>query len=97
MPLPFISLTQSVSTVAVWARDTGDTLQLGATGLSNDAETLQLLEDALRGALAALRIAATAGNAHGPSEANILAAPAAKLVAVLASWISARTLPLPSS
>lgn len=49
---------KSVSTVAVWAKDTGDRLQLGATGLSNDAETLELLEDALRGALAALRIVA---------------------------------------
>jgi hypothetical protein len=48
---------KSVSTVAVWARDSGDTLHLGATGLSNDTETLQLLEDAIRGALAALRIA----------------------------------------
>lgn len=45
--------------VTVGATDTGDTLQLGATGLSNDPETLELLEDALRGALAALRIAAT--------------------------------------
>lgn len=50
---------KSVSTVAMWARDTGDTLQLNATGLSNDPETLELLEDALRGALAALRIAAS--------------------------------------
>jgi hypothetical protein len=50
---------KSVSTVAVWAKDSGDKLQLGATGLSNDAETLELLEDALRGALAALRIAFT--------------------------------------
>ena len=48
---------KSVSTVAVWAKDAGDTLQVGATGLSNDAETLKLLEDATRGALAALRIA----------------------------------------
>lgn len=48
---------KSVSTVALWARDTGDSLQVGATGLSNDSETLLLLEDALRGALAALRIA----------------------------------------
>ena len=47
---------KSVSSVAVWAKDTGDALQLGATGLSNDAETLRLLEDTLRGALAALRI-----------------------------------------
>ena len=50
---------KSVSTIAVWARDTGDTLELGATGLSNDAETLVLLEDAVRGVLAALRIAAS--------------------------------------
>jgi hypothetical protein len=49
---------KSVSTVAMWATDTGDTLQLGGTGLSNDPETLRLLEDAVRGALAALRIAA---------------------------------------
>jgi hypothetical protein len=50
---------KSVSTVAMWATDTGDSLRLSATGLSNDAETLELLEDALRGALAALRIAAS--------------------------------------
>ena len=48
---------KSVSAVVFWARDTGDTLQLGATGLSDDAETLELLEDAFRGALAAMRIA----------------------------------------
>ena len=48
---------RSVSTVAMWAKDTGESLQLGATGLSSDAETLELLEDAIRGALAALRIA----------------------------------------
>ena len=49
---------KSVSTVAMWAKDSGDRLQLGATGLSHDAETLRLLEDALRGALAAMRLAA---------------------------------------
>ena len=48
----------SVSTVAVWARDTGETLQFSGTALSTDAETLALLEDALRGALAALRVVA---------------------------------------
>jgi hypothetical protein len=48
---------KSVSTFAVWAKDTGDTLQLGATGLSHDAETLELLEDTLRGGLSALRLA----------------------------------------
>ncbi|HJW95362.1 MAG TPA: hypothetical protein VJ901_17220 [Thermoanaerobaculia bacterium] len=46
-----------VSTVALWATDTGDELKLGAFGLSNDAETLQLLEDTLRGGLAAMRLA----------------------------------------
>jgi hypothetical protein len=48
---------KSVSTVAVWAKDTGDALQLGALGLSSDAETLQLLEDTVRGALSAMRLA----------------------------------------
>lgn len=50
---------KSVSTVILWAKDTGDALRLGATSLSNDPETLALLEDAVRGALAALRIAAS--------------------------------------
>jgi hypothetical protein len=48
---------RSVSTIAVWAKDTGDALQLGAFGLSGDAETLALLEDTVRGALSALRLA----------------------------------------
>jgi hypothetical protein len=48
---------KTLSTVAVWAKDTGDALQLGATGLSNDAETLALLEDTVRGALSAMRLA----------------------------------------
>lgn len=48
---------KTVSTVAVWAKDTGDALQLGAFGLSNDDETLQLLEDTVRGALSAMRLA----------------------------------------
>ena len=48
---------KSVSTVAVWATDTGDSLQLGAVGVSGDAETLQLIEDTVRGALSALRLA----------------------------------------
>ena len=50
---------KSVSSVAIWARDTGGELKLGARGLSNDGETLELLEDAIRGALAALRLAAS--------------------------------------
>lgn len=48
---------RSVSTIAVWAKDTGNALQLGAFGLSSDAETLQLLEDTVRGGLSALRLA----------------------------------------
>ncbi|HUP61477.1 MAG TPA: hypothetical protein VNA69_13755 [Thermoanaerobaculia bacterium] len=48
---------RSVSTIAVWAKDTGGALELGAFGLSGDAETLALLEDTVRGALSALRLA----------------------------------------
>ena len=46
-----------VSTVALWATDTGDALKLGGFGIANDAETLQLLEDTIRGGLAAMRLA----------------------------------------
>jgi hypothetical protein len=49
---------KTLSTVAVWATDTGDALELGAIGLSGDTETLQLLEDTVKGALSALRLAA---------------------------------------
>ncbi|MBV8517726.1 MAG: hypothetical protein JO197_10045 [Acidobacteria bacterium] len=52
------SALKSLSTMAVWATDTGDALQLGAIGLSSDGETLQLIEDTVRGALSALRLAA---------------------------------------
>jgi hypothetical protein len=48
---------KTLSTVAVWATDTGDALELGAIGLSGDTETLQLLEDTVRGALSAMRLA----------------------------------------
>jgi hypothetical protein len=51
------SAMKSMSTVAVWATDTGDSVKLGAFGLSSDAETLQLVEDAVRGALSAARLA----------------------------------------
>lgn len=51
------SALRSVSTVAVWATDRGDKLELGAIGLSSDAETLQLLEDTIKGALSAMRLA----------------------------------------
>ncbi len=48
---------RTVSTAAVWAKDTGSALELGAFGMSADAETLVLLEDTIRGALSALRLA----------------------------------------
>ncbi len=51
------SALRTVRTVALWATDSGDALKLGAFGLSNDPETLQLLEDTLRGALSAMRLA----------------------------------------
>jgi len=51
------SALRTVTTVALWATDSGDALKLGAFGLSRDPETLQLVEDTLRGALAAMRLA----------------------------------------
>lgn len=48
---------KTVSTLAVWATDTGDALELGAFGLSSDKETLELIEDTARGALSAMRLA----------------------------------------
>ena len=48
---------KSVSTMAIWASDKGDSLELGAFGVSADAETLALIEDTVRGALSALRLA----------------------------------------
>lgn len=49
---------KNMSTVALWATDTGDSLKLAGLGVGNDPETLQLVEDAIRGALAAVRLAA---------------------------------------
>ncbi|HET8798110.1 MAG TPA: hypothetical protein VFO89_10510 [Thermoanaerobaculia bacterium] len=48
---------KTLATFAVWATDKGDALQLAAVGTSSDAETLQLLEDTVRGALSAMRLA----------------------------------------
>lgn len=48
---------RTVNTVALWATDSGDSLKLGAFGLSHDSETLGLLEDTIRGALSAMRLA----------------------------------------
>lgn len=52
------SALRNVSTVALWATDSGDAIKLGAFGLAHDTETLGLLEDTLRGALSAMRLAA---------------------------------------
>lgn len=49
---------KTVSTFGVWAKDKGNALELGAFGLSSDDETLELLEDTLRGGLSAMRLAA---------------------------------------
>lgn len=48
---------KTLSTVAMWAIDKGDALELAAVGLSGDAETLQLLEDTIKGGLSAMRLA----------------------------------------
>lgn len=48
---------KNVSTVALWATDTGDSLKLNAFGVANDDDTLALLEDTLRGVLSAARLA----------------------------------------
>lgn len=48
---------KNISTIGLWATDTGDALKLGAFGLSNDSDTLELVEDAVRGALSAMRLA----------------------------------------
>ncbi len=42
----------------LWTTDTGDSLVIGGVALSEDAETRELLEDAIRGALASARLAA---------------------------------------
>jgi len=51
------NVLRTVTTVALWATDSGDALKLGAFGLSHDQETLQDVEDTLRGALSAMRLA----------------------------------------
>jgi hypothetical protein len=55
--MAIVGALRGVSTVALWATDAGDSLKLGAFGLARDADTLQLVEDTLRGALAAMRLA----------------------------------------
>jgi hypothetical protein len=51
------SAIKNLSTVALWATDGGDALKLGAFGITHDADTMQLIEDTLRGMLAAMRLA----------------------------------------
>jgi hypothetical protein len=51
------SAIKNLSTVALWATDTGDALKLGAFGIAHDTDTVQLIEDTLRGVLAAMRLA----------------------------------------
>jgi hypothetical protein len=47
---------RNITTVGFWATDTGDSLKLGAVGLATDGETLELVEDTIRGALSAMRL-----------------------------------------
>ncbi len=53
-----VSSMKSVQFLALQATTKGDGLKLAATGVANDAETAGLMEDALRGVLAAWRLAA---------------------------------------
>ena len=53
-----VSSMKSVQLLALQATAKGDALKLAATGLVSDAETAGLMEDALRGVLAAWRLAA---------------------------------------
>lgn len=53
-----LSSMKQVSTFAAWAREDADDILFGATAVSNDAETRDLLADVLRGVTAAWRMAA---------------------------------------
>jgi len=52
------SAMKSVSVLGISTMDTGEALKISAFGISNDAETRDLLEDTLRGLTAAWRLAA---------------------------------------
>jgi hypothetical protein len=56
--MSLVSSMKSVSLLALQATAKGDALKLSATGLVSDDETAGLMEDALRGVLAAWRLAA---------------------------------------
>ena len=53
----FTAALKSLSTIGIWGTDSGDSLKLGGFGVSTDGETLELLEDTIRGALSAMRLA----------------------------------------
>jgi hypothetical protein len=56
--MTLVSSMKSVQLLALQATAKGDALKLAATGVANDTETAGLIEDALRGVLAAWRLAA---------------------------------------
>ena len=56
--MSLVSSMKSVSLLALQATAKGDALKLNATGVVNDEETASLMEDALRGVLAAWRLSA---------------------------------------
>ncbi|MGE5717801.1 MAG: hypothetical protein ACM369_14215 [Acidobacteriota bacterium] len=56
--MTLVSSMRSLQFLALQATAKGDALKLAATGLASDAETAGLMEDALRGVLAAWRLAA---------------------------------------
>jgi len=53
-----LSAVKRMSHAGLWTVDTGRALRIGGVALSDDAETRELLEDAIRGALASARLAA---------------------------------------
>jgi hypothetical protein len=53
-----LSAVKRMSHAGLWTIDTGRALRIGGVALSDDAETRELLEDAIRGALASARLAA---------------------------------------
>jgi len=52
-----ISALGQMSTVALWTKDTGNALQIGAVALTHDADTRDMVADAARGLLATWRLA----------------------------------------
>lgn len=50
------AVLKNVTTMSIWATDAGDAMKFGATARSDDAETIDLLDDTVRGLLAAWRL-----------------------------------------